>query len=164
MTENSLKSPSKSVDGDVKYSPLRIEVNNCKTPNSVKSPKKSVDSAVKYSPLRIEINNCKTPNSRISPKSPYFSPSTALQNKNSHRINPQKWRKLFRGYIRQDWNTVSIDDGIDELRAEWAELFFDLIFVACIVHLGQEAVYSISHQISRKMVPNTIIYHISDIG
>eukprot|EP01084_Bolivina_argentea_P076434 138523_1 len=74
-----------------------------------------------------------------------FTPSTALQSQPLYRINPNKWCGLFRGYVRQDWETINVEDGIDELRAHWVELFFDLIYVACIVHLSAEAAYSISH-------------------
>merc|ERR1719474_172071 len=73
----------------------------------------------------------------------HLTPSTALQNLPTHRIDPNRWYGLFRGYIRQDWNTVNVPDGVDELRANWVELFFDLIYVACIVHLSSEVAYSI---------------------
>ena len=53
-----------------------------------------------------------------------------------NKINPNKWCGLFRGYIRKDYCK-------DELRASWVELFNDLIFVACIVHLAYEAVHSL---------------------
>ena len=74
----------------------------------------------------------------------HVSASTALQFRNTHRIDPEKWFALFRGYIRQDWNTIYEEEGIDELRANWVELFFDLIYVAVIVHLSAEAADSIS--------------------
>ena len=69
--------------------------------------------------------------------------STQLQNDDEYRIDPKRWCKCFRGYVRQDWHTVNVPDGVDELRAHWVELFFDLIYVACIVHLSSEVVYSL---------------------
>eukprot|EP01083_Nonionella_stella_P285295 971106_1 len=61
-----------------------------------------------------------------------FVRTTQTENK----IDPNKWFGLFRGYIRQDYYE-------DELRASWGELFYDLIFVACIVHLAYEGVHSL---------------------
>merc|ERR550539_736822 len=52
-------------------------------------------------------------------------------------------RRHFKAFVRQDFHTFGRQDGLDELRAGWVELFFDLVFVACIVHLSSEAVYSI---------------------
>ena len=79
----------------------------------------------------------------VKRSSTHLTPSTDLQNKSSHRIDPEKYFGLLRGYIRQDWNTVNVPDGVDELRANWVELFFDLIYVACIVHLSSEVTYSL---------------------
>ena len=59
-------------------------------------------------------------------------------------------RRHFRAYVRQDWHTFGHQDGLDELRAGWVELFFDLVFVACIVHLSSEAVYSIGSDSYRR--------------
>eukprot|EP00484_Ammonia_sp_Unknown_P021243 CAMPEP_0197041654 /NCGR_PEP_ID=MMETSP1384-20130603/18170_1 /TAXON_ID=29189 /ORGANISM="Ammonia sp." /LENGTH=590 /DNA_ID=CAMNT_0042472625 /DNA_START=62 /DNA_END=1834 /DNA_ORIENTATION=+ len=70
--------------------------------------------------------------------------ATNLQNKASHRIDPDKYGGWFRGYVRQDWNTINVEDGVQELRANWIELFFDLIYVACIVHLSAEVTYSLA--------------------
>ena len=74
----------------------------------------------------------------------HLTPSTALQNEDHYRIDPERWHGLLRGYVRQDWKTVNVPDGVDELRANWGELFFDLIYVASIVHLSAEAAYSIA--------------------
>ena len=70
-----------------------------------------------------------------------FTPSTTLQTKDTHRIDPKRWCGLCRGYVRQDWDTIIVEDGVDELRAGWIELFFDLIFVAAIIHIASTAVY-----------------------
>jgi len=69
--------------------------------------------------------------------------STELRNKPLYRIDPKKYCGLLRGYVRQDWHTVTIHEDVDELRANWVELFFDLIYVACIVHISQEVAYGL---------------------
>ena len=76
--------------------------------------------------------------------------STQLQNDDEYRIDPKRWCKCFRGYVRQDWHTVNVPDGVDELRAHWVELFFDLIYVACIVHLSSEVAYSLPGEESHR--------------
>lgn len=53
--------------------------------------------------------------------------SAALKLDDQYRINEKK-HPLLRGYIRQDWEQVCGEEGeIEELRAEWVELFFDLM-------------------------------------
>lgn len=81
---------------------------------------------------------------QIIKSSSTFTPSTQLQTKDSHRINPNKWGGYFRGYVRQDWDTIILEDGVDELRADWVELYFDLIYVACIVHMSAEVAEAIA--------------------
>eukprot|EP01083_Nonionella_stella_P096630 271703_1 len=86
--------------------------------------------------------------SQVSRTTTSYTPSVALQTQKHYRIDPEKWCGLFRGYVRQDWDTINIPDGVDELRAHWVELFFDLIYVACIIHISTEAAYSISSNTS----------------
>ena len=69
--------------------------------------------------------------------------STALQSLKNYHIDHEKWMGWFRGYVRQDWDTISVPDAMSELKADWSELFFDLIYVACIVHISQEASYTV---------------------
>eukprot|EP01083_Nonionella_stella_P145436 455752_1 len=69
--------------------------------------------------------------------------SMQLQIDPKYYIDRDKYRGYFRGYIRQDWSHINLHGGLEEQRAEWIELFFDLMFVACIVHISSEAVYSI---------------------
>ena len=47
----------------------------------------------------------------------------------------------LRGYVRQDWNTVQKSKhhgSWEELKPSWTELFFDLMFVAAIIHISSE--------------------------
>jgi len=68
--------------------------------------------------------------------------SAALRLEAEYRID-EKTHPWFRGYIRQDWQTISGEEGeLEELRAEWIELFFDLMFVAIIVHISSQAAYA----------------------
>eukprot|EP01084_Bolivina_argentea_P020139 37473_1 len=77
-------------------------------------------------------------------KSPeYIKTALSISNESKYKINPNRYCKLFRGYLRQDWDTINISHGNEELRAEWIDILFDLIFVACVVHISVEAVYSI---------------------
>eukprot|EP01084_Bolivina_argentea_P101887 182609_1 len=73
----------------------------------------------------------------------YTKTSLSIQSDPNYHINKNKYFGVFRGYMRQDWDTLNIEHGLEEQRAEWIELFFDLIYVACIVHISHEAVYSI---------------------
>ena len=76
---------------------------------------------------------------------PVIKPSIALRDDPHYRIDPTRFYGWFRSYVRQDWGTINVREGgeIEELRAGWIELFFDLIYVAGIVHISSEAVYSL---------------------
>jgi len=78
--------------------------------------------------------------------------STALQSLGNYHINHEKYFGWFRGYVRQDWDTISVPDDMSELKADWSELFFDLIYVACIVHISAEASYSVKTDSRRRMM------------
>lgn len=85
--------------------------------------------------------------------------STALQSLKNYHIDHEKYCGWFRGYVRQDWDTISVPDDLSELKADWSELFFDLIYVACIVHISQEASYSVpSETYSSDYTPSPTYY------
>eukprot|EP01083_Nonionella_stella_P275779 936765_1 len=85
-------------------------------------------------------------------KSPdHVKTSTALQVSDKYRIDATRYCKLFRGYIRQDWDTINVKHGADELRAGWIDILFDLIFVACVVHISVEAAYSLPTSDHRRL-------------
>lgn len=79
--------------------------------------------------------------SRHHPK-PANTPNS-LQQMWMYRIDPLKYCGLCKGYLRSDWNTFIEHEPVS-LRTQWMDLLFDLIFVACVVHIAQEALYSIS--------------------
>jgi len=67
--------------------------------------------------------------------------SKALMLDPQYRIDPNRYGGLLRGYVRQDWNTVQDNHqhgSWEELHPSWTELFFDLMFVAAIIHISGE--------------------------
>ena len=53
------------------------------------------------------------------------------------KINRNNCFRLFKGHIRNQESEI--------LGAGWVELFFDLIYVACIMHICNEVAYSLDH-------------------
>ena len=86
-----------------------------------------------------------TDHDNMAEEAKIMKPSIALRDDPYYRIDPDKYNGWFRGYVRQDWGTIDPRQGgeVEELRAGWIELFFDLIYVAGIVHISSEAVYSL---------------------
>ena len=75
-----------------------------------------------------------------------FIPSSALLHHPLYSIDVTKHCTILRGSVRQDWNTIETDDdeerNWEELKPHWFELFFDLMFVAAIVHISSEVAYA----------------------
>eukprot|EP01083_Nonionella_stella_P017944 50216_1 len=71
-----------------------------------------------------------------------FLSSQALIHHPKYCIDSSKHCGLLRGSVRQDWNTIETDNDAErnweELAPQWFELFFDLMFVAAIVHISME--------------------------
>ena len=74
-----------------------------------------------------------------------FIPSSALIHHPEYSIDVNQYCGKCRGSVRQDWNTIETDDdevrNWEELKPHWFELFFDLMFVAAIVHISTEVAY-----------------------
>merc|ERR1719474_1615436 len=75
-----------------------------------------------------------------------FLPPSALLNHPLYSIDRQKYCGKLRGSVRQDWNTLDHADDQkktwEELKPSWLEVFFDLLFVAAIVHISNEVSYA----------------------
>eukprot|EP01083_Nonionella_stella_P169654 575778_1 len=90
----------------------------------------------------------------------HIKTAATLQTDSFYHIDPNKHCQIFRGYVRQDWDTINVEHGSEELRAGWIDILFDLIFVACVVHLATEAVYSIpSDDAHRRLASSTTVQH-----
>ena len=101
--------------------------------NAKNTANHSLSAKLDDTPIAKQIQNGK------AVKSPH-----ALRHDPYYRIDPNKYNGWFRGYVRQDWDTVDPDEDVEveELRAAWIELFFDLIYVAGIVNISEQAVHS----------------------
>eukprot|EP01083_Nonionella_stella_P017941 50210_1 len=69
-----------------------------------------------------------------------YLPSHQLIHHPSYSIDIYICGFPVRGSVRQDWNTIETDEepNGEELPPQWFELFFDLMFVAAIVHISME--------------------------
>eukprot|EP01083_Nonionella_stella_P257024 880178_1 len=67
-----------------------------------------------------------------------YLPSHQLIHHPSYSIDIYICGFPVRGSVRQDWNTIETDEepNGEELPPQWFELFFDLMFVAAIVHIS----------------------------
>eukprot|EP01084_Bolivina_argentea_P116441 206900_1 len=78
-----------------------------------------------------------------------FIPSSALLHHPLYSIPVDKYCGILRGSVRQDWNTVETEydeeRNWEELKPHWFELFFDLMFVAAIVHISSEVADAFEH-------------------
>ena len=54
------------------------------------------------------------------------------------------YKNNYGNHIRQDWDTVDLDNNgsIEYLEANWIELFFDLIVIACISNITEQIIDS----------------------
>eukprot|EP01084_Bolivina_argentea_P066430 121083_1 len=80
-----------------------------------------------------------------------FLLSSDLIHHPDYSIPSDKYCGVLKGSVRQDWNTVLSEDNWNEeqnwedLKPHWFELFFDLMFVAAIVHISIEVADAYKH-------------------